>query len=75
MMKQWSNNRERICYEKTSNFNEKKKNCLKISVSKVDVKKLQSKYNNIKTNWRKISIRQKNGDGLSQGLCNIRFCP
>ena len=25
MMKQWSNNRERICYEKTSNFNEKKK--------------------------------------------------
>ena len=28
---------------------------------------MQSKYNNIKTNWRSITDRQKNGSGLSPG--------
>ena len=29
--------------------------------SKISIQKLQPKYNNIKTNWRKYSDRQKNG--------------
>ena len=31
---------------------------------KIDIKKLQYKYNNIKQQWRKISDKKKNGSGL-----------
>ena len=31
----------------------------------IDVKKLQTKYNNIKSDWRKINDRRKNGSGKS----------
>ena len=31
----------------------------------LDIKRLQSKYNNIKTNWWNINDRQKNGSCLS----------
>ena len=43
------------------NFNEKKP----FTEQNLDIKRLQSKYNNVKTNWRNISDRQKNGSGLS----------
>jgi len=43
------------------NFSNKKP----FSYINMDIKRLQSKYNNIKSNWRNITDRQKHGSGLS----------
>ena len=52
---------EGFAIKNSSSFNEKKP----FKDLYLDVKKLQSKYNNIKTDWRKCSDRQKNGSGLA----------
>ena len=51
---------EGFAIKNSSNYNEKKP----FKDLNLDFKKLQSKYSNIKTNWKKYSDRQKNGSGL-----------
>ena len=52
---------EGLAIKDSSNFYEKKP----FKDLNLDVKKLQSKYNNIKTNWKKYSDRQKSGSSLA----------